>query len=220
MGLLCAFLLPSLLRCSHSGGSLHTLQFTCVTAGGLPHRRLKAKAAKRLARFKLNSLARPLAAWPAPCWLLDLLDCVYSMGKAQRLARALRGAGLGALTLLLGLWALSGTGGGGRYDSGIDFDGRFEDASGGSYVPFGTVRTEGTRRPLRPLEMCSWETALEVGGHVHRRLGRNACLLMQAWCSQSRLVWEISFLLEDELKPTDVDLTPLPYQNSCSTPLA
>lgn len=97
------------------------------------------------------------------------------MGKArdgERLVRALRGAGLGALTLLLGLWALSGSGGSRRYESGIDFDGREDDTAGGSYVPFGTVRTEGTRRPLRPLEMCSWETALEVSGfggkgHAH-----------------------------------------------------
>ena len=83
-----------------------------------------------------------------------------------------RGAGLGALTLLLGLWALSGTGGGRRYESGIDFDGREDDSAGGSYVTFGAVRTEGTRRPLRPLEMCSWETALEVGWAMCRRHAR------------------------------------------------
>lgn len=156
---------------------------------------LEGQSSEKACSLKLNSLGGfwPPGLPPAGSWTLR--DCVYSMGKArdeQRLARALRGAGLGALTLLLGLWALSGTGGGGRYDSGIDFDGRFEDASGGSYVPFGTVRTEGTRRPLRPLEMCSWETALEVGGHVHRWPGRNGCLQMHAWCSQSRLVWEIS----------------------------
>ena len=87
------------------------------------------------------------------------------MGKAregERLVRALRGAALGTLTLLLGLWALSGAGGGRRYESGIDFDGREDESFSGSYVPFGAVKTEGTRRPLRPLEMCSWETALEV----------------------------------------------------------
>jgi len=108
------------------------------------------------------------------------------MGKAregERVVRALRGAALGALTLLLGLWALSGAGGGRRFDSGIDFDGREDDSTSGSYVPFGAVRTEGTRRPLRPLEMCSWETALEVGQGMHMRtLGGAEKRLLHVLC--------------------------------------
>ena len=93
-----------------------------------------------------------------------------------RTSRVLRGVAVGAVTLLLCFWAFFG-GASNRIDTGIDFDGRTEATyGGGSYTPFGAVGGESTRRSMEPQEMCSWETALEVGalGAAGHRAGAQA----------------------------------------------
>lgn len=100
-----------------------------------------------------------------------------------RLGRVLRGVAVGALTLLVCGWAFfSGTST--LIDSGIEPEGGAEDSYGsGGYAPFGVIGGESTRRQLEPQEMCSWETALEVG--AGRGVGRPGAAAVRCMASRA-----------------------------------